>query len=268
MSTRWNIEVGEPKFAVPQLASLQAASPRNTHSADSIGVFVSLWCGRDHVDLAETSLDWLSYGFRVGEIQVEVTGGVISHEGRYKQEFFRQKIDQGAKDTSEKEGKLSGALGFDFGKLFGTAKLSADAGGKISSGSVVFEEKRGEYFRVAWRIADAGHNVWRVFGDGLNPDGVLENKLIGDEPLFFVEPNKEASQVQITIKYFADFFGLFIDDRSTGGNADLAARRRESIVSAIVAKSLKKAANGQNSRRLVLLCQHRLTANKISEMTP
>jgi hypothetical protein len=266
-SAKWDIHVGEPKFAVPELASLQTLSPRNTHAPDTIGIFVSLWCGRDHIDLAETGVDWLSYGFRIGEIQIEVRNGDISHEGRFKQEFFRQKVDQNAKDTSAKEGKLGGALGFDFGKLFGNTKLAAEMAGKFSTGSIVFEEKRGEYFRVVWRVADAGHNVWRFDGVGLNADGVLENKIIGDEPLFFVMPDSDADQVHITVKYFGDLFGLWVDDASAGTSlkgADGIAKRKEVVISSIMAKALKKASE-HNKRRLVLLCQQRLTAKKISE---
>ncbi|WP_257195962.1 MULTISPECIES: hypothetical protein [unclassified Bradyrhizobium] len=181
---KWDIQVGEPRFAVPRVASLQTVSPRNAHAPDTIGIFVSLWCGRDHVELGDDGLDWLSYGFRVGEIQIDVKNGRISHEGRYKQEFFRQKVDQNSKDTTTKEGKAGAILGFDIGRMFGATKLGAELGGKLSAGSLVFEEKRGEYFQVIWRVADAGHNVWRLEGTGLNPEGVLENKIVGDEPLF------------------------------------------------------------------------------------
>src|SRR4051812_26061727 len=118
MTPLWEILLGEPKFAVPALASLQAASPRNSHSPDAIGVFVSVWCGRDYISLNTGNVDWLAYGFRIGEIQIEVKDGVISHEGRLKQEFFREKVGQQAKDAT-----TSGALGFDLTKAFGTGEI-------------------------------------------------------------------------------------------------------------------------------------------------
>jgi hypothetical protein len=263
MTPQWEILLGEPKFAAPALASLQAASPHNAHSPDAIGVFVSVWCGRDYVKLDGGSIGWLAYGFRIGEIQIEVKNGVISHEGRLKQEFFREKIGQKAKDATK-----SGALGFDLSKAFGTGEIANKSGEKISSGSVFLEEKHGEYFRIIWRVADAGHNTWRLFGEGLNPDGILENKIMGEEPLFFVEPRSDADQIQINIKYFGDLFGLWVDEVPFrgGSNSVDVARSKEAVAAAILAKSLRKV-NEHDSGRLVLLCQQRLTLRRVQETT-
>jgi len=260
MFSEWKVQLGEPKFAMPQIASLQAASPRNSHSPESIGIFVSLWCGRDVFDLSPNSGDWLSYGFRIGEVQVEVKGGVISHEGRFKQEFLRERVDQIAKRSA-----ASGALAPESSQLEGSLAFK---GNNISRGSQFVEEKRGEYFRVVWRVADAAHNTWRVFGDGLNHEGVLENRLIGDDPLFFVEPHEDIDEIRVTVSYFVDLFGLWVDEtfRGDGTNgADGGLRARQAVSAAILAKALRKSgikSGNTNSERLVLLCQQRLTATK------
>ncbi|UFZ06125.1 hypothetical protein LQG66_07425 [Bradyrhizobium ontarionense] len=253
MLAEWKVRLGQPKFAAPRLASLQAASPSNAHSPETIGIFVALWCGRDMFDLSTNSGEWLSYGFRIGEIRVDVKGGFISPQGRFKLEFCREKIDQTASRIAARGGPSRRTL---------SASLKQD---QISRGSQVYEEKRGEFFRVVWRVADAGHNTWKVFGDGLNAENVLEHKIIGDDPLFFVEPNDDADEVRVTVSYFGDLFGLWIDEQAGAAKlngSESGLRTKQAICAAVLAKSLRTSDDSQGER-FVLLCQQRLIATRV-----
>ena len=205
MQIGWKVQVERPKFAFSRLASLQTESPANSHAAGELGVLVALWCGRESIQVGNReTLGRFTFGFTVGELEVSVKNGRLSPHSRFKQEFYREKIDQNEKDTSTKEGKAGAFFGLDFTKLFSGAKFNIEAGGNISKGSVVLEEKKGEYYRVYWRIADSGHKRWKCFGDGLNTNNVLENKILGDDILCFVIPEEEKDEVQIVVKYYSD----------------------------------------------------------------
>src|SRR6185295_10119375 len=104
------------------------------------------------------------------------------------------------KDESKKGGTIEGGLGAEIGKWLGIAKATASLGGHFNRTVSKTEQKDGEYYEVAWRIADAGHNFWRVFGTGLTADGVLENKIIGDEPLCFIAPDSSES-VEVVVSF-------------------------------------------------------------------
>src|SRR5262249_28517901 len=159
----------------------QVESPSNSQTSDEIGVLVMLWCGRETLHVGhEKSAGKFTFGFTVGELEVAVTNGRISPENRFKQEFYKEKIDQNEKETSKREGKFGGLFGFDLSSFFSGAKFNIEGGASVSKGSIALEEKKGEYYRVYWRVADAGYKTWRCFGYGLNEDSVLENRILGD----------------------------------------------------------------------------------------
>jgi hypothetical protein len=270
MHTGWKIQAEKPKFAISRLASLQAESPSNSQTDDEIGILVALWCGRENIQIdVEKTIHRFNVGFTVGELELSVKNGRISSQNRFTQEFYREKIDQNAKDTSTKEGKAGGFLGLDFSKFFSGAKFSIEGGAKIARGSVNLEEKKGNYYRVYWRVADAGYNHWKCFGHGLNEHSVLENKILGDEILCFIIPEKDNDNVEILVRYYCDLQDLWFEYEHDAGMlakvSEKSHRNREVVASAIVARALNNSSRrdeGISGRRLVLLCQQRIIAKR------
>ena len=273
MQSEWKVQTEKPRFAISRLASLQVESPINSQTQEGLGVLVVLWCGRESIQVSvEAERRTFSFGFTVGELEVSIKNGRISAENRYKQEIYREKIDQNAKDTSTNEGKVGGAFGVDFSKFFLGAKVGAEAAGNISKGSAVIEEKKGEYYRVYWRVADAGYKYWKCFGFGLNEDNVLENKILGEDVLCYVLPDAQKKEVHILVKYVSDLKDLwFRYEPEAGSNSSPVNdfhRNRELVASAIIAKALNRSSRrleGTTRSRLVLLCQQRMVATRATE---
>jgi hypothetical protein len=275
MHSDWKVLVERPRFAISRLASLQVESPLNSRTSEEVGVLVALWCGRESIQVAvEKERRTFSFGFTVGEIEVSVKNGRISSAGRYRQEIYREKIDQNAKDTSTNEGKVGGTFGIDLSKFFFGAKVGAEVAGNISKGSAVVEEKKGEYFRVYWRVADAGHKHWKCFGFGLNQDNVLENKILGEDILCYIVPDLKKSEITVVVKYVSDLKDLWFryepDLPSSTAVANDLHRNRELVGSAVIARALNRSSRrieGTTGPRLVLLCQQRMIVTRGSEDT-
>jgi hypothetical protein len=118
-----------------------------------------------------------------GEIVVEPSSGRISNQGRLEVQASRFKIFLTETNRTNKDGAVGGQFGIEFPKWIGFGKGAADLSGHLNRTVSKVEQQEGEQYRIFWRVADAGFNFWRVFGVGLNEENVLENKILGDEPL-------------------------------------------------------------------------------------
>jgi hypothetical protein len=200
----WTVSIASTQFADDRLASLSIESPANLHTKEGLGLLVGLWCGRLH-DEIQTDLGLLQFsvGFQVGEVVVEPNGGQISNRGRLQTSGGRLKVSQSEIDHAKREGVAGGQFGVNLSKWIGSlAKADVDIGGKIESTTSRSEQKNREYVQDFWRVADAGHNFWRVYGLGMNQENVLEHKIIGDEPLCHILPelDSDAIEVQVTFR--------------------------------------------------------------------
>jgi len=200
----WTVSITSTQFADERLASLSIESPANLHTKEGLGLLVGLWCGRLH-DEVQTDQGPLQFsvGFQVGDVVVEPNGGQISNRGRLQTTGGHIKINQSELEHAKRGGMAGGQLGISLSKWFGSlAKADIDVGGRIESTTERSEQKNREYVQHFWRVADAGHNFWRVYGLGLNQENVLEHKIIGDEPLCHVlpEPDRDAIEVHVTFR--------------------------------------------------------------------
>lgn len=272
MKADWEVEVEKPRFAIARLASLQIESPKNSRTQDEIGVLAALWCGRESIELAVSNeRRKFSFGFTSGELQVSCKNGKISTANRFKQEIYKENIEQDEKGSAKREGKVGGVLGFKLPNFLSIGKVEGEVGGEISQGSAIIEQTKVQYQRPRWRVADAGHNIWKVYGFGLNKDNVLENKIIGDEVLCYVIPEDSRQDVSITVRYLCDLKDLWFkygaEEAAPRTIDDDFNRNRELVASAIVAKALNRSSRrseGMSGPRLVLLCQQRLVAKRLS----
>jgi hypothetical protein len=95
------------------------------------------------------------------------------------------------------------------------AKADASVGGQLERTISQSEQKNREYTQQFWRVADAGHNFWRVYGLGLNQEDVLEHKIIGDEPLCHILPELDSSSIEITVTFRCSLKDLWFQRTST-----------------------------------------------------
>jgi hypothetical protein len=112
------------------------------------------------------------------------------------------------------------------------------------------EQKDGEYFRIVWRLADAGPNLWRVFGIGQNEEHVLENKVIGDKPLCHIIVDPEGGSVEVDITFRCDPAHLTFDfQEAIHPRRDLRFSKKEdlnnrvAVARCIVMRGLKREAS-------------------------
>ena len=199
----WTVSITSTQFADERLASLSIESPANLHTKEGLGLLVGLWCGRLH-DEIQTDQGPLQFsvGFQVGEVVVEPNGGQISNRGRLQTTGGQLKVSQSEIDHAKKEGVAGGQLGVNLSKWIGSlAKADLDVGGKIERTTSQSEQRNREYVQHFWRVADAGHNFWRVYGLGLNQENVLEHKIIGDEPLCHILPELESDAIEVLVTF-------------------------------------------------------------------
>jgi hypothetical protein len=199
----WTVSIATTQFADDRLASLSIESPANLHTKEGLGLLVGLWCGRlnDEVQTDQGPLQF-SVGFQVGEVVVEPNGGQISNRGRLQTAGGHLKVSQSEIDYAKKEGGAGGQFGISLSKWIGSlASADVDIKGKIERTTSQSEQKNREYVRQFWRVADAGHNFWRVYGLGLNQEDVLEHKIIGDEPLCHILPELESDSIEVEVTF-------------------------------------------------------------------
>lgn len=199
----WIVSITSTQFANDKLASISVESPTNLHTAEGLGLLVGLWCGRLHNSIQTTSgrLDFAA-GFHAGDVVVEPKGGQISNKGRLQTTGGRLTIKQSDIDQASQQGEIGGQSGLDLTKWLGSfAKLDFAASGKVDRTSSQSNHKTREYDQPFWRVADAGHNFWRVYGLGLNQENVLEHKIIGDEALCHILPELDIEKIRISVTF-------------------------------------------------------------------
>jgi hypothetical protein len=199
----WTVSITSTQYADEKLASLSIESPVNLHTSEGLGVLVGLWCGRLH-DRVQTDEGMLQFavGFQVGDVVVEPKGGQISNRGRLQTTGGHLKVVQSEMDQAKRHGAAGGQLGINLTKWIGSlAKADANVGGQLERTISQTEQKNREYIQHFWRVADAGHNFWRVYGLGLNQENVLEHKIIGDEPLCHILPELESTSIEVVVTF-------------------------------------------------------------------
>jgi hypothetical protein len=274
----WTISISSARFADEKLASLSVECPTNLVTDRDFGILVALWCGRirDRINI-NGGLHKFSFGFLAGEVVVEPSGGRISNESRLEVEAGRFKVVQSETDQTKNEGQLAAQLGFDIGKWFGLAKAAADVGGHLNRTVSKTEQKDGEYYQVFWRVADAGHNFWRVFGIGLNAESVLENKIMGEEPLCYIAVDGN-QPIEVLVSFRCDLRDLWFQQedllqltRDSRFSKEQDERNRHAIARRVVAIALNRTLN-QSGRELteqsVVLARQKIRLeNAESEVT-
>jgi hypothetical protein len=248
----WTFSILAPRFADEKLASLSVESPTNLRTDEEFGLLVALWCGRirDHVETEAGAQDFC-FGFRVGEIAIDLIGGRISNQGRFSLAGSQVKIAQLEMDAAKREGSAGAQLGINVGKwLSGFGKAEAELGGSLNKAISKTEQKERTYSHTSWRVADAGHNFWRVSGFGLNSDNVLENKLLGDEPICHIIAEHGATHIEVLVSFRCDLRDVwFQHERSLKSQSDARfseehdERNRIAIASRICAIALDRTAS-------------------------
>lgn len=268
----WTISTSSARFADEKLASLSVESPTNLLSDDSFSLLVALWCGRirDRIDV-DGAPQRFTFGFLAGEVVVQPNGGRISNEGRLEVEAGRFKIIQSETDQTKRDGAIGGQVGIDIGKWFGLAKAAADVGGHLNRTVSKTEQKDGEHYQVFWRVADAGHNFWRVFGIGLNSESVLENKIIGEDPLCRIIAEENHS-VDVSVSFRCDLRDLWFqrEDPSNSSkdlrfNKEQEERNRTAVATRVVAIALNRSAgeaNIEHPDQSIVLARQKLRAER------
>ncbi|WP_346294804.1 hypothetical protein LRC39_14975 [Rhodopseudomonas sp. P1] len=201
--TMWAVSITLTQFSDERLASLSIESPANLHTKDGLGLLVGLWCGRLYDEVGtDQGLLQFSVGFQVGEVVVEPKGGQISNRGRLQTSGGHLKVHRSEVDQAKREGAAGGHLGINLSRWIGSlAKVDVDVGGKLERTTSHSEERNREYVQHFWRVADAGHNFWRVYGLGLNQENVLEHRIIGDEPLCHILPELESGVIEVMVTF-------------------------------------------------------------------
>ncbi|MEH2499151.1 hypothetical protein V1294_005630 [Bradyrhizobium sp. AZCC 1678] len=213
----WTVSILATQYADEKLASLSIESPTNLHTSEGLGLLVGLWCGRLH-DRVQTDEGVLQFavGFQIGEVVVEPKGGQISNRGRLQTTGGHLKVTQSEVDQAKRHGTVGGQLGVNFTKWIGSlAKADANVGGQVERTISQSEHKDREYIQHFWRVADAGHNYWRVYGLGLNQENVLEHKIIGDEPLCHILPELESTSIDVHVTFRCSLRDLWFQRTST-----------------------------------------------------
>lgn len=199
----WTISISSVQFADEKLASISVESPTNLHTSEGLGLLVGLWCGKLH-DCVQTDEGLLQFavGFQVGDIVVEPKGGQISNRGRLQTTGGHLDVVQSESDLTKKRGGAGAQVGISLTKWMGSfVKADVSVGGQLERTTSSSEQMKREFKQPFWRVADAGHNFWRVYGLGLNQDNVLEHKIIGDEPLCHILPELDSSSIEIVVTF-------------------------------------------------------------------
>ncbi|MGJ4911424.1 hypothetical protein [Bradyrhizobium sp. HKCCYLS2033] len=252
----WTVTITSTQFADDRLASLAVESPLNLHTKEGLGLLVGLWCGRLHGEVQTIHGPLLfSVGFQVGEVVVEPRGGQISNRGRLQTSVGHAKVSLSETDQVKKAGAIGGRLGVNLAKWISSpAKADLDVGGKVERSTAHSEHTSREYIQHYWRVADAGHNFWRVYGLGLNQENVLEHKIIGDEPLCHILPELDSEAIDVCVTFRCSLRDLWfqavkssqrpLDLRFTASQAEL---NRAAVAGRIAALALNRALDSQEN---------------------
>jgi hypothetical protein len=273
----WTISTSLPEFADQKLASLSVESPSNLRAAEELGILVALWCGRvrDRIETTDGTYEF-SFGFQIGDVVVEPTGGRISNQGRLKVEGPAIKIAKSEIDQAKKEGSIGGKLGIFLDKwLARIVKANVELSGRSNRSISKREQKDSESMQQSWRVADAGHNYWRVFGSPLNSESVLEHKIIGEEPICYVVATDDSDEIETLVSFRCDLRDLWFQrDDSVESPIDRqfarkqAERNRSAVSARVVALALHRTATDGNpkaSESEVILARQRLRAVRNSQ---
>jgi len=245
----WAVSILPPRSRDEKLASLSVECPRNMRTEDEFGLLVALWCGKVWNCIeADGIRHQFCFGFFAGEVVVETSAGRISNQGRLEVEAGRVKITAKETGESKTDTSVGGQIGFELPKWFGLGKGAADVGGHLNHTVSKIEQKDGEQYHIFWRVADAGINFWRVCGFGLNKENVLENKIIGDEPLCRIAGDREET-IQVTVSFRCDLRDLWFQRASQAtGPRDVRfdkeqdERNRAAVAGRVIAVALNRRA--------------------------
>lgn len=269
----WKIACSPANLADRDLAAISLQVPENLQSENQLGLLLALWCGRVREKITVSGkVASFSYGFHAGEILVEPRGAYIRNEDRLKKEASRERIAHTKTDQTDKGASLQGEAGVDAGRWLPFGKISLSAGGQLKRAASKTEQINGEYFQIYWRLADSTDRSWQVFGIGLNTDGVLEYKIIGDEPLCFVSPLSGSREIEVTITYQCDLRDLWFEKEWAAGEVtdmrfrpEDSDRNRAVVASRIVARALNRRSFERAagvSKDIVVLARQHLQASK------
>jgi hypothetical protein len=187
------------------------------------------------------------------------------------------KIVQSELTQSSKEGVMNGEGGLDIGDWFEIAKASIKAEGHLKRTATTKVQKDGEYYQVFWRLADAGFNYWRAYGIGLNKEGILEQKIIGDKPLCYIASDqKNADTIMVDVKFQCDLRDLWLEreDKSivfsdSRFDESQAEKNRIAVAKRICAIALNRAAlplNAASGNAQVMLARQKLQATRNAQI--
>jgi hypothetical protein len=207
----WTIIPSQAVFADEKLASLSVECPTNMRNDEEFGILVALWCGKiwDRIRVNDV-MQQFCFGFLAGEVSVETSAGRIANQGRLEVEACRFKVVQSETNQTKNDAAVGGQFGLEVPKWISFGKAAADLSGHLNRTVSKIEQREGEQYQVFWRVADAGFNFWRVFGVGLNRENVLENKILGDEPLCRVIADG-ADTIDVSIDFRCDLRDLWFE---------------------------------------------------------
>lgn len=276
---QWNVVERPPQYALDRLASLRVEAPTNARNSDSIGLLVSLWCGRvrSHILVGGQPL-YFSYGFKIGEVAVHAKEGSIAVNGRFQKEFYRKEITSTTKKSRNLDGKGGLSLTAGFASILSYLPTSISGELSLAAGQHSIDSSDGKYFHVLWRVADSGHNFWTVFGTGLNDDNVLEHKILGDDVLCFINRNNSSRGISIEVEYRCELRNIWVGDFSRGQTeqqdgrrgVDLFGRNKEAIFSTVLAKSIRSTVDKENNLYeigVITLASQKLFATHVGDIT-
>ncbi|MFL9502478.1 hypothetical protein ACJMQP_20650 [Rhodopseudomonas palustris] len=253
----WSISITSTQFANEKLASISVESPSNLHTSEGLGLLVGLWCGRlhDSIRTNEGSLLEFAVGFHAGDVVVDAKGGQISNKGRLQTTGGHLKVMQSDVDEATRHGEIGGQAGVDLTRWIGSlAKLDFAAIGKTNQTSSQSNKRTREYDQPFWRIADAGHNFWRVYGLGLNQENVLEHKIIGDEALCHILPELDVERIRVSVTFRCSLRDLWFQRTNASQlPVDIRFRReqddinRAAVAARVAALAINRASFGKDS---------------------
>lgn len=273
----WATSITATWFADEKLASLSIDSPTNLRTADEVGLLVALWCGltSDRIETENGTHDF-SFGFHVGELVVVPTGARICNEGRLRTDGGHVKVAQSKTDQAKRQGSLGGQFGVNVGRWLGAlTKAEIDVGGKTDRTVSRTEQIDREFIQPFWRVADAGHNFWRVFGIGLNPENVLENRIMGDEPLCRIQAETNCASFDVKVSFRCSLRDLWFrrnDNVQTPPDfrfhKEGAEQNRKAVAKRVIALAMSRTAGLSNPGDVesnVVLAEQTLIARRTSD---
>jgi len=269
----WTITLSRPRSN--ELASLSVECPHNLRAADQFGLLIAVWCQRvrDRIEV-DGIVQPFSFGFLAGEVFVESTGGRISNQGRLSVEAARFKIVNTEVDQAKKGAAVEGKIAADLPKWLSFGRTGVELGGHLNRTVSKTEQKEGEQYRIFWRVADAGYNFWRIFGIGLNQENLLENKILGDEPLCYIEAS-DKNQIDVNVSFRCDLRDLWFQRETTPHpidrrfDNDQEEKNRTAVARRVIAVALNRKSTNADVKAgygAVILAAQKLTSVRSSNV--